>query len=86
MATHSSLENSTDRGAWQATVHGVIGLDTTENACKKMQENGYLRRPTLIYFHWFSELFLVTKGMILSCLGIKMSDILSMLCDGFLIN
>ena len=23
MATHSGLENSMDRGAWQATVHGV---------------------------------------------------------------
>ena len=23
MATHSSLENPMDRGAWQATVHGV---------------------------------------------------------------
>ena len=28
MATHSysGLENSTDRGAWQATVHGVAGV------------------------------------------------------------
>ena len=33
MATHtniSCLENSMDRGAWQATVHGVTELDTTE--------------------------------------------------------
>ena len=27
---YSSLENSMDRGAWQAAVHGVIGLDTTK--------------------------------------------------------
>ena len=27
---YSCLENSTDRGAWQATVHRVAGSDTTE--------------------------------------------------------
>ena len=27
---YSSLENSMDRGAWQAIVHGVAKLDTTE--------------------------------------------------------
>ena len=27
---YSCLENSTDRGAWWATVHGVAELDTTE--------------------------------------------------------
>ena len=33
MATHSSIlawKNLTDRGAWQATFHGVAELDTTE--------------------------------------------------------
>ena len=32
MATHSSilaLENPVDRGAWQATVHGVARVNTT---------------------------------------------------------
>ena len=27
---YSCLENSMDRGAWQATVHGVTELDTVE--------------------------------------------------------
>ena len=27
---YSCLENSTDRGAWWATAHGVAELDTTE--------------------------------------------------------
>ena len=31
MAPHSSLENSTDRGAWQAAVHGVAKSQTRLN-------------------------------------------------------
>ena len=35
---HSCLENSTDRGAWRAAVHGVAALATTE-ATKSSREN-----------------------------------------------
>ena len=34
---YSCLENSMDRGAWQATVHGVTKLDTTEWLSTLMQ-------------------------------------------------
>ena len=30
---YSCLENSTDRGAWRATVHGIAQSDMTEHAC-----------------------------------------------------
>ena len=30
---YSCLGNSMDRGSWQATVHGVTELDTTEHKC-----------------------------------------------------
>ena len=50
MATHSStpaLENSTDRGAWRATVHGVTkDLDTTEHSQLQAAMTVYLRQGT----------------------------------------
>ena len=33
---YSCLENSTDRGAWQAIVHGVTKLDVTEQIYTRM--------------------------------------------------
>ena len=35
---YSCLENSMDRGAWQATVHGVAELDMTEH----IGQEGYI--------------------------------------------
>ena len=33
---YSHLENSIDRGAWRATVHGVTESDTTEQTCQSI--------------------------------------------------
>jgi len=34
---YSCLDNSTDRGAWRATVHGVTESDTTEQLTLSMK-------------------------------------------------
>ena len=39
---HSCLENSTDRGAWRAAVHGVTGSDTTEHEFTHIASPGCL--------------------------------------------
>ena len=50
MATHSSIlawRIPMDRGAWQATVHGVTGLDMTEQLntqCKKLMSSCWIGR------------------------------------------
>ena len=37
---YSCLENSRDRGAWQAIVHGVAESDTSEHACMPERPTG----------------------------------------------
>ena len=36
---YSCLENSTDRGAWQATVHGIAESDMTEHLSMQRYKN-----------------------------------------------
>ena len=43
---YSCLENSMDRGAWQATVHGVSESDTTEHMHKHTHTNHKIHRET----------------------------------------
>ena len=41
MAIHSSIpawKNPMDRGAWWATIHGVLKSDTTEHLAAKQQK------------------------------------------------
>ena len=45
---YSCLENSMDRGAWWATVHGVIELDMTEQLSTHTH---YIPR-TYLFYNW----------------------------------
>ena len=40
----SCLENSTDRGAWWAIVHGITELDTTEHIINLTKRNGHRKK------------------------------------------
>ena len=64
MTAHSSIlawKNSLDRGAWQATVHGVAELDTTEQLSTrskkiiKIFENGKHSFPQKPLEHFMGE-------------------------------
>ena len=42
---YSCLENPRDRGAWQATVHGIAKSDTNEHTQTQFNFRGPMHRP-----------------------------------------
>ena len=50
---YSCLENSMDRGAWQATAHGVTESDTIEHTCK----NDHNSINSQLRCHFFTAVF-----------------------------
>ena len=48
---YSCLENPMDRGAWQATVHGVAELDTTYTTSKRLLSKGSSNPKAWILFY-----------------------------------
>ena len=53
---YSPLENSMDREAWRATVHGVARLATTEqHFCKDSSINQWTRKESIRLTHLWSD-------------------------------
>ena len=48
---YSCLEDPVDRGAWQATVHGIPESDTTEWLSTTLSVDGYLMWSHIIWYH-----------------------------------
>ena len=56
MLQYSCLENSTDRGAWKATVHGVTKRDTTSRARTHTHTHTQSATVRMALFTWPSEI------------------------------
>ena len=51
----SCLENSMDRGAWQATVHGAAESDTTEHSSRSMNTGVHVGMGSFLLVFGFSS-------------------------------
>ena len=59
---YSCLENSMDRGAWRATVHGVTKPDMTENAHMRIcvfLKYGLCKHTTDLFLYQFSYVIIL---------------------------
>ena len=68
---YSCLENPRDRGAWQATVHGVTELDTTEGLSTHTHTHTWLLLNALAGRMAFKDLSLPADFFELVSYGLK---------------
>ena len=59
---YSCLGNPIDRGAWQATVHGVVVLDMAEHTSSTYTCPEIPRLINLIYIYYIQYFIIIYKG------------------------